>query len=63
MGLVSYEGHTKWVGTHSSLASYKQAECKRLTELRDEIDRAKGQRVLTVMEFAGRSYTRTAGSR
>ena len=40
VGVVSYEGHTKWVGTHSSLASYKQAEYERLTELRDEIDRA-----------------------
>jgi integrase len=52
VGVVSYEGHTKWVGTHSSLASYKQAEYERLTELRDEIDRAEGHRVPTVMEFA-----------
>jgi integrase len=53
VGVVSYKGHTKWVGTHRSVAGYKQAEHERLTELRDEIDRAGRQRVPTVLEFAG----------
>lgn len=39
VGLVSYEGRTKWVGTHSSMAAYKVAEYERLTELRAEVDR------------------------
>jgi hypothetical protein len=26
VGLVSYKGHTKWVGTHSSMAVYRIAE-------------------------------------
>ena len=30
VGLVSYKGHTKWVGTHPSIAAYKQAEQERL---------------------------------
>jgi hypothetical protein len=37
VGLVSYKGHTKWVGTHSSIAAYKQAEHERLIELRAEV--------------------------
>ncbi len=53
VGLVSYKGHTKWVGTHPSIAAYKQAEHERLIELREEVDLAEGRRVPTVMEFAG----------
>jgi integrase len=53
VGLVSYKGHTRWVGTHPSIASYKQAERERLIELREEVDLAQGGRVPTVMEFAG----------
>jgi hypothetical protein len=53
VGLVSYKGHTKWVGTHPSVAAYKQAEQERLIELRGEVDLAEGLRVPTVMEFAG----------
>ena len=52
VGLVSYKGHTKWVGTHPSIAAYKQAEHERLIELREEINRAEDRRVPTVMEFA-----------
>jgi hypothetical protein len=33
VGLVSYKGHTMWVGTHPSIAAYKQAEHDRLIEL------------------------------
>jgi integrase len=53
VGLVSYKGHTRWVGTHPSIAAYKQAEHGRLIELREEVDLAEGRRVPTVMEFAG----------
>lgn len=53
MGLVSYKGHTKWVGTHPSIAAYKQAERERLIELREKVDLAEGRRIPTVMEFAG----------
>jgi integrase len=52
-GAVSYKGHKKWVGTHPSIAAYKEAEYQRLTELREEVDRAEGRQVPTVMEFAG----------
>jgi integrase len=53
VGLVSYKGHTRWVGTHPSVAAYRQAEHERLVELREEVDLAEGRRVPTVMEFAG----------
>jgi hypothetical protein len=53
VGLVSYKGHTRWVGTHPSIAAYKQAEQERLIELREEVDLAAGHRTPTVMEFAG----------
>ena len=53
VGLVSYKGHTRWVGTHPSVAAYKQAEYERLIELREAVDLAEGRRVPTVMEFAG----------
>ncbi|HWX88540.1 MAG TPA: hypothetical protein VNX67_10225 [Solirubrobacteraceae bacterium] len=52
-GLVSYKGHTRWVGTHPSVAAYKQAEHRQLIELREEVDLAEGRQVPTVMEFAG----------
>jgi hypothetical protein len=41
------------VGTHPSIAAYKQAEQERLIELRAEVDLAEGRRIPTVMEFAG----------
>jgi integrase len=53
VGLVSYKGHTKWVGTHASIAAYKQAEHERLIELREEVDLAECRRIPTVTEFAG----------
>ncbi len=53
VGLVSYKGHTRWVGTYPSIAAYKRAERERLIELREEVDFAEGGRVPTVMEFAG----------
>ena len=53
VGVVSYKGHTKWVGTCSSLATYKHAEFERLSELRREVDLEEGRRVPTVIEFAG----------
>jgi len=53
VGLVFYKGHTKWVGTHPSIAAYKQAEHERLIELREEVDLIEGRRIPTVMEFAG----------
>ena len=53
VGLVSYKGHIRWVGTHPSIAAYKQAEHERLIELREEVDLAEGHRTPTVMEFAG----------
>jgi integrase len=53
VGLVSYKGHTKWVGTHPSIAAYKQAEHERLIELREEVDLAERRRIPTVTEFAG----------
>jgi integrase len=53
VGVVSYKGHTKWVGTHSSIAAYRQAEFERLSELRSEVDLAEGRRVPTALEFAG----------
>jgi hypothetical protein len=53
VGLVSYKGRTKWVGTHPSIAVYKQAEQERLIELREEVDRAEGRRTPTVTAFAG----------
>ena len=53
VGLVSYRGHTKWVGTHSSLEAYRAAEQRRLAELRVEVDSAEQRRVPTMLEFAG----------
>jgi site-specific recombinase XerD len=53
VGLVSYRGHAKWVGTHSSLKTYRAAEQRRLAELRAEVDSAEQRRVPTALEFAG----------
>ncbi len=44
VGMVSYKGHTKWVGTYPSIATYKQAEHERLIELREDVNFAKRQR-------------------
>jgi integrase len=52
VGVVFYKGHTRWVGTHRSVAAYRQAAFERLTELREEVDRSERRRVPTVMEFA-----------
>jgi hypothetical protein len=38
VGHVSYNGHKKWVGTHTSLDGYKTAELQLLIELREEVD-------------------------
>lgn len=53
VGLVSYKGHTKWVGTHSSMAVYRIAESEQMEELRAEVDLAERRRAPTVLEFAG----------
>lgn len=53
VGVVCYKGHTRWVGTHQSVAAYREAASECLSELRDEIDNAESRRVLTVIEFAG----------
>jgi integrase len=53
VGVVFYKGHTRWVGTHQSIAAYRHAAFERLVELREEIDLAEGRRVPTVIEFAG----------
>lgn len=37
VGLVSYEGRTKWVGTHPSVAAYRTAERQLLAELHTEV--------------------------
>ncbi|HWX86738.1 MAG TPA: hypothetical protein VNX67_01045, partial [Solirubrobacteraceae bacterium] len=50
---MSYRGHTKWVGTHSSLEAYRAAEQRRLAELCREVDSAEQRRIPTVLEFAG----------
>jgi hypothetical protein len=42
VGLVSYKGHTKWVGTHPSIAAYKQAEHDRMIGLCEEVDLCEG---------------------
>jgi integrase len=53
VGLVSYKGHTKWVGTHSTMAAYRTAEQQRLAELREEVDSVARQQAPTVLDFAG----------
>jgi site-specific recombinase XerD len=53
VGLVSYEGRTKWVGTHPSVAAYRTAERQLLAELRTEVENAGRRQVPTVLEFAG----------
>jgi hypothetical protein len=52
VGLVSYMGRTKWVGTCSSIAEYRAAEQQRLAELREEVENPGKQKVPTVLEFA-----------
>ncbi len=53
VGLVSYKGRTKWVGTHTSIAAYKAAEQQRLAELREEVHAGDRRQAPTVLEFAG----------
>ncbi len=53
VGLASYKGCTKWVGTHTSIAAYKAAEQQRLAELREEVDAGDRRHIPTVLEFAG----------
>jgi hypothetical protein len=55
VGLVSYRGRTKWVGTHSSIAAYKTAE-----QQREEVDADDRLRAPTVLEFAGAKVHRCA---
>jgi integrase len=52
VGLVSYKGRTKWVGTCSSIAEYRAAEQQRLAELREEVENPGKQKIPTVLEFA-----------
>jgi integrase len=61
VGLVSYKGRTKWVGTHSSIAACKAAEQQRLAELREEVDAYDRLRVPTVLEFAGATIDQKTG--
>lgn len=53
VGVVTYKGHKKWVGTHASIEAYKAAEEQCLRELREEVDAGGRRRVPTVLEFAG----------
>ncbi len=53
VGVVCYKGHTRWVGTHRSVAAYREAASECLTELREEIDNAEHRNTLTVIDFAG----------
>jgi hypothetical protein len=41
------------VGTHPTIAAYRETEHEQLTELREEVDHAECWRAPTVMEFAG----------
>jgi len=52
VGLVSYKGRTKWVGTHSSIANYRAAGQQWLAELREEVDNPGKQEIPTVLVFA-----------
>lgn len=52
VGHVSYHGHKKWVGTHTSLDVYKGAELRCLVELRNEVDRPLPRHAVTVLQFA-----------
>ncbi len=61
VGLVSYRGRTKWVGTHSNIAAYKAAEQQRLAELREEVDADDRLRAPTVLEFAGAKIDQKTG--
>lgn len=61
VGLASYKGRTKWVGTHSSIAAYKEAEQQRLAELREEVDAGDRQPAPTVLEFAGAKIDQKTG--
>lgn len=55
VGVVSYKDHTKWVGTHPTIATYREAEQRCLAELREEVEAPKRNRCVTptVLEFAG----------
>lgn len=61
VGLASYKGRTKWVGTHSSIAAYKAAEQQRLVGLREEVDADDRLRAPTVLEFAGAKIDQKTG--
>lgn len=53
VGVVSYKGRRKWVGTHNSMEAYKAAEERCLRELREEVEAGGRRRIPTVLEFAG----------
>jgi len=53
VGQVKYKGRQKWVGTHTSLGEYREAEQRCLAELRDEVDHPGQREVPSVIEFAG----------
>jgi integrase len=53
VGLVSYKGHTKWVGSYATVKEYKRAREERRGELRAEVDASAQPKIPTVLEFAG----------
>jgi integrase len=53
VGLVSYKGHTKWVGSYATVEEYKQAKQERYAELHVEVDARAQRKIPTVLEFAG----------
>ncbi|MBA3807029.1 MAG: tyrosine-type recombinase/integrase [Solirubrobacterales bacterium] len=53
-GYVKYRGRKKWVGTHDSLDTFKEAKDRCRAELREEVDNPSHRRgAPTVSEFAG----------
>lgn len=53
VGLASYKGRTKWVGTFPTLEAFNEAEERCIAELREELENEGRQKVPTVREFAG----------
>jgi integrase len=53
VGVVTYKGHRKWVGSHASIEAYRTAEQECRRQLREEVDAGRRRRTPTVLEFAG----------
>ncbi len=53
VGVISYKGHRRWIGTCASIEEYKALEKRSLVALREEIDNPDKRRIPTVLEFAG----------